>query len=239
MTRRFAAVIAALALVAGLSACSPSAPEPRAVTTEESQVLAAMRFKNFDAGTREFTTTVVQDGAELSLRGWVDYAAHVGYAAVTGDGFAPQALLWTESTIGIIPAEPDAAGLPPLPIPPPGDQNWISRAMDVRAGTLDSSLSLIGNLGADRPENPLLVQQTGALWLREDEVDGAAVTVFAAPPSDEVAAPGTVDAETSALRLWVDGDGVLWRAQVRTGAEWNDIDFAPAPGPPLEVPRDE
>jgi len=249
--RRLAVVLAAVVLiagVAGLSACAPaapaapsapSAPEARAVTTEESQVLAAMRFKNFDAGTREFTTRVVQDGAELSLRGWVDYATHTGYAAVTGDGFASQALLWTESTVGIIPAEPDAAGLPPLPIPPLGDQNWISRGIDPQAGRLDATLSLIGNLGADRPENPLLVQQTGALWLREDEVDDVAVTVFAAPPSDEVAEPGTVDPETSHLRLWVDAEGVLWRAQVRVGTDWNDIDFAPEPGPRLEVPGDE
>ena len=139
----------------------------------------------------------------------------------------------------LIPAEPDADGMPPLPIPGADDPTWLSRAIDASASALDRRLVLIGSLGSDRPENPLLLQQTGALWLGEDEVDGTAVTVFAAPPSDEVAEPGSVDADTSPLRLWVTADALLLRAQTRVDGAWQDVDFGTAAGPDLEAPADE
>ncbi|MFT3798174.1 hypothetical protein [Microbacterium sp.] len=238
MRRALTAVLAAVVTLC-VCACAPAAEsDPRPVTTAESELLAAMRFKNFDAGTRPFTTTVVEQGTSLHLNGWVDYASHTGYAAVTGEGFEPQALLWTADTVAIRPAAPDDAGLPVLPIPALSDQTWTSRTLQADASALDATLALIGNLGADRPENPLLVQQTGALWLREDEIDGTAVTVFAAPPSDEVVDADTLDPDESPLRLWLDESGLLRRAQVRQSDFWYDIDFGLDPGPALAVTTD-
>lgn len=243
MTSRVARLGAALVLAVSLAGCSAPAPAPTptaaTVTTEQSQLLAAMRFTNFDAGTRPFTTTVIEDGSTLALRGWVDYTTHTGYAAVTGEGFAPQALLWTDTTVALIPAAPDGDGMPRLPIPGADVPTWLSRAIDASASALDRRLVLIGSLGSDRPENPLLLQQTGALWLGEREIDGVAVTVFAAPPSDEVAEPGTVDADTSPLRLWVTAQALLLRAQARVDGAWQDVDFGTDRGPELEAPADE
>jgi len=235
--RSLIAVIATLALITGLTACADASPEEaRPVTTEESQLLAITRFASFDAGSRGFAASVREEGTDLALQGWVDFHSQLGYASVTGD-FAPQALLWTGNTVGIIPVTPDLSGNPPLPIPALDDANWTSRPGDPTSSRLDSVLAVIAGLGADRPDNPLLVQQTGALWLREDEVDGVAVTVFAAPPSDEplTATSPPVTADTSSLRLWVDANGVTRRVEVRIGTDWSTIDFTD-PGEPLSLP---
>ncbi|MDQ2698699.1 MAG: hypothetical protein M3Y46_07880, partial [Actinomycetota bacterium] len=225
------AVVAALVgITALLSACT-AAPEepvatPRPVTTEEAQTLALARFRSFDAGSRPFSTTVRERGADLHLQGWVDYSTHIGYASVTGD-FDPEALLWTGSTMGITPAEPDAAGDPPLPIPDLDDENWISQPIDNTVSRLGALLSVIGGLASDRPDNPLLLQQAGALWVRADTVDGTPVTVFASPPSDEplTASSPPLDADSSGLRLWVTDDGLILRAEVRIGDSWSVINF--------------
>jgi hypothetical protein len=184
-----------------------------------------------------FSTQLAVDGSVLALAGWVDHTAHVGYAAVTGD-FPAQALLWTGATVGIRASEPDGEGLPVLPIPTLDDLAWQSRALDTSASDLDRLLTVLLGLGADRPDNPVLLQQSGALWLRDDEVGGDAVTVFAAPPSDEpVPAGTTVSPDASSLRLWVAADGRLRQAELRVSGEWVRIALDPsAEIPQLELP---
>ena len=70
------------------------------MTTEESQLLATVRFNNFDAGSRPFRTELTEKGTDLHLQGWIDYGSHLGYAQVTGS-FTPQALLWNGKTVGV------------------------------------------------------------------------------------------------------------------------------------------
>ena len=240
MRTRF--LVAGLALVAALalSACGGEPPDPdagaRPVTTEEAQLLAVARFNNFDAGTRPVRSSVTEQGTALALQGWFDYASHVGYAAVTGE-FDPQSLLWTASAAGIADAAPDAEGNPPLPIPV-SLTSGESRGLDPTSSRLDALLAVIGSLGSDRPDNPLLLQQTGALWLREDTIDSTAVTVFAAPPSDTPpdASSPPITADTSSLRLWVDAAGLMRRAEVRLGSDWTTIEMPDAAGPVLTLP---
>jgi len=236
-------VIGCLILALALSACT-SSPEPgrldptvRPVTTEEAQLLAVTRFNNYDAGTRPFSTTLTEKGAELTVTGWIDYVAHVGYASVTG-AFDPQAMVWSDSTVGIISQTPDEDGNPILPMPA-ADAEWQSRALDPTTSRLDAMLAVLSSLGSDRPDNPLLVQQTGALWLREESLTDTVVSVFAAPPTD--APPGAtsapVTAETSSLRLWVDETGLMRRAEVRLGDDWATADMPDAAGPALTLPE--
>lgn len=244
MRRSAAAVVAFILLLTGCSATNGPEPSPtssvRPVTTEEAQLLAIARFNNFDAGSRPFSTDVQERGADLHLQGWVDYVSQLGYASVTGT-FDPQALLWTATTVGVTAQPPDATGHPPLPIRALNDPAWTSAPLDAQASRLDALLTTIGGLGADRPDNPLLVQQSGALWLREDEIDGTPVTVFAAPPADEplTESEPAPDADTSSLRLWVDAAGLLLRAETRIGDSWTTIDFPDEPAPDLELPAAE
>ena len=119
------------------------------------------------------------------------------------------------------------------------DPEWQIQTLDPTASGLDALLAAISALGSDRPDNPLLLQQSGALWLREDEVDGTPVTVFAAPPSDEPVDAGIAGRalrDDATLRLWVGGDGLLLRAEVKLNNAWSVVDFPDTAAPRLEAP---
>jgi len=235
--RRLLAALIALAVGLSLAGCadeSVTEPTPRPVTGEEAQLLAITRFTNFDRGSRPFHTEITVTGVASALQGWVDYGSQLGYAAVTG-AFGAEALLWTGSSVGAIARDPDAGGNPVLPIPDTSDPGWQIQHLDPAVSPLFALLAAIGALGQDRPDNPLLLQQAGAMWLRTDEVDDAAVTVFAAPPDDEPLEPTTAPAD-SPLRLWVDADGLLRRAELHLNNTWNTVDFPDVAAPRLELP---
>lgn len=238
--RRGAAIGVILLLAMSAVGCSHGTrAQPRPVTTAESQLLATVRFNNFDAGSRPFSTSITEDATLLHLKGWIDYTSHLGYAAVTGASFASQALLWNATAVGVHDATPDSDGNPPLPILPASDQAWISHPLNASTSRLDALLITLSGLGSDRPDNPVLVAQSGAMWLRTDSVDGTPVTVFAAPPSDKPVDGSTtaITADTSPLRLWVNGAGLMLRAEVRIGDDWNTADFPDTVAPTLTVAK--
>ncbi|MCP2638129.1 hypothetical protein K0817_016370 [Microbacterium sp. HD4P20] len=225
-------LVAATAVALSLAACAPGGDEfatgdARPLTTEEAQTLAAMRLRNLDAGTR----TVAFDlgtASDLAFDGWFDYESGVGYGLAAGE--PDELLLWNTHVVGSHPATTDAA---PLPIP---DVNqlataWQGSPLDPAASRLDTVLATIGSLGADRPENPLLLQQNGTLWLGERTVDGIDLTVYAGPPSDEaLAADETADPDAATVRYWIDDRATLHRLDLRLGGEqaWTTVTFGAA-----------
>lgn len=198
--------LAAAAVLLTLVGCAPTAPadeQPKALTSEQAERLAVTRFRNFDAGVRTIAATLPSDSGELHLDGWFDYATGVGYAAVTVDDVASGLVWWTHETIAIRSAAADGA---PLPLP---DDGWESGPLDPSSTNLTNSVALIASLGSDRPENPQLLTQSDAAWLRADEVGEVAVDVFAGPSSDSVA---TASADLTGRALyWVDATGILLR----------------------------
>ncbi len=240
--RRLLAIALAVLAFYAVAACGagqPSAPvpTPRPVTAEEAQLLAIARFRNYDAGSRSVTARVPLRQQQVRLEGRVDYSSETGYATATGAGFAPQLLRWSPETVAIRPAPAQQAAAPSPPMPTTG---WQTRAMDPSRSDLDTVLLVISRLGSDRPENPLLLQQGGALWLGEQDVDGQHLVIFASPPTDKPqASPGSTDPEASGLRLWLDSTGLIRRAQVRTSSGWVDVDFGDGHGvrlPELTAP---
>ncbi|GAA3927708.1 hypothetical protein [Microbacterium soli] len=242
---RTAALALTVAVALITSGCSSDASW-HPVTTEESQILATVRFNNYDAGTRDISTHVRVLGSELHLLGWYDFATHVGYASVEGAGFAAQAMLWTPARIGIRPQMPDPSGFPEFPVPDPAHDGWEVRPLDPTASTLDTLLLSIATLGSDRPDNPLLLQQSGALFLgtgdlttkaglSEDADPSAELSIFAPPPDDVALGPEDErpTPESADARLWVDDRGLLHHAELRIGAEWSAVDFGSGDGPDL------
>lgn len=212
--------------------------DARAVTTEEAQVLAVARFRNFDAGTRSIAFEVDERGEDLTFDGWFDYASSVGYGALARGDVPSSLLLWNTSVVGVqAPQEGEA----PLPVPDVDAlaTAWQGGPLDPSSSRLDAVLAVIGSLGSDRPENPLLLQQAGALHLGEIVEDGRELTVFAGPPSDEALAPGaTVDPEAVTTRYAVDAAGTLHRVDVRLSGSgrWTTIRFGNADGVSLGDP---
>ncbi len=230
----------ALALAAALllGACSSPAPSgPRLVTTEEAQLLAVLRFKNFDAGTRSVTSSFVDAGTDLDLTGWFDYASDTGYGELDALGTPNSLILWNSTAI----AAHDPSGgavLPPPDADPLLTAAWRTAVLSPRESTLHSLVAVIESLGSDRPENPLLLQQGGALWLRTDVIDDTAVTVFAGPTSTDGAASTStaIDPDASNLHYWVNKDGLLLRLEVRLGSTWVTVDFGDADGVSIANP---
>lgn len=249
-TRRLGRV-AALAAVAvlALTGCSgddepdaaagtsESGDGPRPLTGDEAQRLSMMRYTNYTDGVRAIRFEVVDNGRTFTVDGWADFAQHVGYAHVSQDGADPELVAWTLSELTshapVGPADPDGGG-PPLP--PPDDAAWTTSALAPEQSRLHAVLALLFQSASDRPDNPLLLQQTDARWLRSDEVGGVAVDVVAGPTADRVYDPATAtsaaDGSDATLRYWVDEQGRLLRLETRLGGagDWTTVDFADAPG---------
>lgn len=175
--------VAALAIaVLALGACGgdddgASEDGERPVTSEEAGRLASTLFNNFDTGGATFELTArFGDGSTATLAGEMDWTDHLGHADVRGDG--PVAglteVFWTDpEVLERRPAlDSDLAKLrTPAPL-------YVSRPVNPADNRLDSLLAVVVGLAAEQRENPLLVQQSGATWLRVDEVRGTAVDVI-------------------------------------------------------------
>ncbi|GGH40884.1 hypothetical protein [Microbacterium album] len=240
--RRWGALLGA-ALLAALAGCATQpagddfpAGDARAITSSEAQQLAAVRLRNLTEGTRSVAFAVVEQSSELSFDGWFDYETGTGYGLLT-DAEVPTLLLWNGEVAGEQ-ALPDGADEAPLPIPDVDAlaTAWRGSALDPAASRLDAVLAVVAALGADRPENPLLLQQAGALWLGERTVDGAELTVFSGPVEDVAGA--TADPEAATTRYWLDESGLASRVDVRLGGEaaWTTIRYGDADGVVLGDP---
>jgi hypothetical protein len=224
LTRWLALAAAAAVLVGCTAVPAPDADAARPVTDEESQTLALVRFNNFDAGARRMTATLEDRGHDLGLDGWVDYTTHTGLAVLSVDGAPDREVAWNGAYVATRPTT--VGGAPDAPVDLDG---WDATELDAQAAPLQALLIVLASLGADRPENPLLLQQGGALWLRNDSIGDRPVSVFAGPHDAAVVA-GAIDPDASSVRYWVDEDGLMLRVEVRLGATWATVDLGDAEG---------
>ncbi|MFJ4103727.1 hypothetical protein [Amycolatopsis japonica] len=203
----------ALVLVILLLAGCAGVPEPRALSTEEAERLALIRFSNYTAEHARFTASVPSPGGALRLTGRVDFVDHLGYAAMRTDGRDDSSsaglVQWNLSTLAYL-ANPATEPVDP---PPMGD--WQVRPFARSGSELDAALRLLVNLAADRPDNAQLLQQSSARWLRKDRVDGVEVDVLEGPQQ----AGRAPAADGARVRYWVDADGRLKRLEARLGEQ--------------------
>lgn len=231
--------LAAAALVSAivLTGCTaqtptPAEPTPRALTVAESERLAVIRFNNYNSSPLSVSGTV-QDGEDtLNVVGYVDYTRHLGYLRVTQpDATASFLALITLNEVGILDDAAVTSDPPPATVP---DGDWKFVALDPASSTIASALAVLINLGGDRPENPQLLRQSSARWLRETAIENADVTVMSGPGSEDSTDPG----QGSALTYYVTDDGVLRRLEAALGASGTvSIDFGDTTAIEIADPR--
>ncbi|MEU3658031.1 hypothetical protein AB0E67_35910 [Streptomyces sp. NPDC032161] len=203
----------------------------RPVTMEEASRLALSRLNLYQASPVAVTLTATEGGGVVvRVKGVVDYRTHraVGSYQVTGSTGAsgssgaagPAAgrldhglIVWDTGGLGLAPArEGDNS-------PPWQQAEHIPRsAWSARSYTtdpLDAGLRLLVELGADRPDNPLLLAQSGARWLERERIDGRSYDRFAGPRAQGATPGAGPDGERSPLTYWVDADGGLRRVTMR------------------------
>lgn len=209
--------LATAVLMAGCGSTTDGekAAESRPLTGAEAELLALTRYRLHQEG---------QVGVSMSWPGEPDTTLDVtldltaprafGSMRWTADGGArvDRLIGWNLSAIATAPAVPSGS-------PAPGRAAWSTRALSTAVGQ-DLFLALALTLGSDRPENPVLIRQGSARFLRHDSVDGTAVSVYSGPrPADQ--SPGTTSGTTSGTgartRYWVDDDGELRRFEAYLG----------------------
>lgn len=192
---------------------------PRALTDGEADRLARLPARL--RALRDATVTLTAPlGATANLRaaGWLSWTDSAAYLAV-GDADAPgrrTLLRWRAGRLAHaeVPAVPVAEppGTPPLP--PPAGLAWS--ATRPPGDGLERLLAAALRAGTTSPS------ARSAVRLRGDRAADRAVDVI------EVRTGGT------ALRYWVDRDGLLPRLELRTGrGVWAQLDLSPGRVPAL------
>jgi hypothetical protein len=209
-------MITALVASVLLAACG-SAPEPHALTENQAELLAVVRFTNYDDHLVAFHGGIPSAAGTLELAGRLDFVRSVGYATLRTDGVSGYGsagvLQWTRNSLAFLEGAAQATD------PPPSGQ-WQLRALQVPGGELDTALVLLLGLGNDRPDNAQLLRQSDARWLRSDTVDGRPVDVFEGPHAADRAATGA-----PRLRYWVGDDARLRRVEARIGTARDPATF--------------
>ncbi len=185
---------------------------PRALTSDQANLLAVTRFRNYQAGGRAVTIDVPGTAGGLTITGSIDYRGGRGYGAVRGTGRDTSSdglIAWTATTVSVHPmANPPAKA----PARPP-ESGWYNRPLQRYGSSLDSTLSIALKLGSDRPDNAELLPQNGAAWVGRDRLDGHRVDIMTGPRARATSgtAPST---DPSDVRYWIGSDGTMYRVRV-------------------------
>ncbi|MFF0387490.1 hypothetical protein ACFYS8_02215 [Kitasatospora sp. NPDC004615] len=188
--------------------------ESRPLSTEEASRLALSRLNVYQASPLKVALKAQEgDGMVVEVQGVVDYRTKhaAGSYTVTKKGSTVDhgLVVWDTGGLGLA-KQPDGASGPAWEqaehVPRAG---WTSRSYGT--DPLDAGLQLLIQLGADRPDNPLLLVQAGPRWLGRDRIDGRDYDRIAGPRARDAA---DKDA-TSPVTYWIDGDGGLRRVTMR------------------------
>lgn len=194
--------LAALLFAAAGCGGPPAEPSRRIVSPEEAERLAAVLFLNHDAGGARLTAVVPIPGRGVSqIEGVVDWRDHLGRGELVT--FAPdrRAIERREVVWGLRGfATPDQSG------------EWRADPFLPAQNPVHLALTTSLRLARDRPDNPQLLINNDASWLRKDTVGGTPVDVFSGP---RVAGGAPQAAGTQRIHYWLDHEGHLRRLEIR------------------------
>jgi hypothetical protein len=196
-------VIGVLALVAVVATVVmlvvATRDQSRPLTDDEAQNLAISRLTNYEAGMGRVHVQLATAGQQLTIDGLVDWKDHVGSAVIhTAGNDADSANLLAQWNLQQVAVHPGTVGAADGSFAPPQDGKWRVRDLAATGSDLDSTLVLLLNLASDRPDNPQLLAQSCAHFVRSDSVDGTDVAV--------VTGPASTDGSASRMTYWLDGE---------------------------------
>ncbi len=218
-----AAVVAAVLVAAGgVTAWQVSGRDggSRPLSTEEASRLALSRFTLYGAGPVKVALTADEGGGTVvEVHGVIDYRTRhaAGSYRVRGPrGVLDEGLVvWDTGGLGLAKTPAGAGGQPWEQAEHVPRTGWASRSYG--SDPLDAGLDLAVQLGADRPDNPLLLAQAGPRWLGRDRIDGREHDRISGPRPRDAATTATAATGdgTSPLTYWIDADGGLRRVTMR------------------------
>jgi len=208
-----------LSLIAALGTACGSDDEvaeatPTRLTTDQAQALAVMRFRTWSRKPATFKVAVTSNVA-FSATVAIDFTRGAGYGNYQttrpgSDATLDQGVIaWSGSYIETTHTG-TAAALP-------GVSAWAERPVDT-SNLIDLTLMLASNLGADRPENPALLQQGGARLLRTIGTGDAKVWEIRGPGSSAADTADSTQA-TSKTTYRITPDGELRRFEADLGTD--------------------
>ncbi|MFJ2895269.1 hypothetical protein ACIO87_10340 [Streptomyces sp. NPDC087218] len=225
-------VIAVCGIVAGglaaYRALFDDRPAERPVTMDEASRLGLSRLNLYQASPVTVNLTAAEGGGTVvRVKGVVDYRTHraVGTYRITGPTGAPEPsgpatgrldhglIVWDAGGLGLAPVPKGGSGPPWQQAEHVPRSGWSARSYT--ADPLDAGLRLLIGLGADRPDNPLLLAQSGARWLKRDRIDGRSYDRFAGPRARGTTPGAGPENGRSPLTYWIDGEGGLRRVTMR------------------------
>jgi hypothetical protein len=221
--RKWARVIALCFLIMALPGCAADTPtvappQERPLTEDEANQFAVTRFRNYEAKGVKFSAVLPSAAGQVSLTGYLNFRASVGYALV-------RPVTASQTEVGLVQWNVDTrilwsgeySGSTPQPqLPPiPGKAGGISPA----TSSVDAALAILLALGSDRPDNPQLLRQSDARWVRADAIKETPVVVVRGPSAE----PGG----SSRTLYWINEQGQLLRLELQLPSGNALIDFSP------------
>jgi hypothetical protein len=227
-------------LASVLFLASGPADDPRPLRTEEAEQLAVSRFSLYEKSPLEVVARAPMGNGTVEVRAVIDYRAHHAVGAYTASG--SRGLLAWDAT-GLAAARGTAASA--------ADAVAAADRLDSRAWSprkysgdpLDVVLRIAMGLGTDRPDNPQLLAQQGALYLGRDQWNGAAYNLYSGPrPTASRRDPNTTaqgarhpapagpTGARSPLTYWINDRYGLARVEILAADASNPsrIDFGPS-----------
>lgn len=234
-----AAAAAAVVLLAGCGSEKPVAQEPKRLNTEQAQALAIMRFQNFNKRVLHVKIDVPAKPVDFHAEAVLDLRDHVGFGEYTttnsgtSDVVTSGVIAWSQDLI----ATTDGGDFKQLP----PDSAWTQRPIG-QSTAVDAMLLMALQLGGDRPENPVLLQQSSARLLRTEKHNGKPVWVISGPAAsgaDVTATNGAEDdanSQTSRTTYWIDKEGMLSRFEAKLGGSRAALAVVAPSGAPDTIP---
>lgn len=224
----------AVLLAVLLAGCGVTGGTARGLDDDEAQRLAVSRFRNFDAGVRAVQFSIEGGVEPVRFSGWFDFTTGIGYGTLQAGAGAEGQVVWNSAAVAVRTTGGTGPAVPPVPDREALEREWAGRQLAPGTESVDAVMAMVGSLGGDRPDNPLLLQQSDSRWVGTATVGGEELDLI------DVPAPATAASDAAArLRYWIDATGVMARVEAyRSGedAPWSTIDFSAADGVELGNP---